>query len=123
MCQAFPRSNTEGGAYRLVSVPAQVSLFLHTAKFILTESREGDVSKTMYIETTAERPSKNDAGALPQQPDDARASKVNRICDAFLDALKNRTSTHFQNVVTAHVCKIPPDLDAGLSQIAGLRSE
>ena len=50
-------------------------------------------------------------------------SKVNRICDAFLNALKNLTTSHFQNVVTAHVCKSPPDLDAGLIQIAGLRSE
>ena len=50
-------------------------------------------------------------------------SKVNRICDAFLDALTNLTTSHFQNVITAHVCKSPPDLDAGLTQIAGLRSE
>lgn len=52
-----------------------------------------------------------------------KKAKVNRICDAFLDALQNLTKSHFQNVVTAHVCKSPPDLDASLTQIAGLRSK
>ena len=50
-------------------------------------------------------------------------SKVNNICNAFLDALENRTSTNFQNVITAHTCKVPPDLEAGLSQIATLKGE
>jgi len=49
--------------------------------------------------------------------------KVNRICDAFLDALKGRLNTNLQNVVTAHFCKSPPDLDAGLSLVAKLRGE
>jgi elongator complex protein 1 len=40
-----------------------------------------------------------------------------------LDVLRNRTSTHLQNIITAHVCKSPPDLDAGLSLIAKLREE
>lgn len=48
-------------------------------------------------------------------------SKVNRICDAFLDVLKQRPSTNLQNLITAHVCKVPPDLDAGLKEIARLR--
>jgi elongator complex protein 1 len=50
-----------------------------------------------------------------------QGSKINRICDAFLEVLQNRTSTHLQNIITAHVCKSPPDLDAGLSLIAKLR--
>ena len=57
------------------------------------------------------------------QIDEVSTSKVNRICNAFLEALGNRTSTHLQNVITAHVCKIPPNLNAGLRQIATLRSE
>lgn len=48
-------------------------------------------------------------------------SKINRVCDAFLDVLQSRTSTNLQNIVTAHVCKSPPDLDAGLLLIAELR--
>ena len=83
--------------------------------------REQDVSKTMYRETL------NKATDIPEQHQvdsfEIKNSKVNRICDAFLNALKNLTTSHFQNVVTAHVCKSPPDLDAGLIQIAGLRSE
>ncbi len=83
--------------------------------------REEDVSKTMYRETL------NKATDIPGQHQvdsfEIKNSKVNRICDAFLDALENLTTSHFQNVVTAHVCKSPPDLDAGLTQIAGLRSE
>ena len=83
--------------------------------------REEDVSKTMYRETLEK------ATDLPEQRQveslEIKTSKVNRICDAFLDALKNLTTSHFQSVVTAHVCKSPPDLDAGLAQIAGLRSE
>ena len=75
----------------------------------------------MYRETL------NKATDIPEQhqvdSSEIKNSKVNRICDAFLDALQNLTTSHFQNVVTAHVCKSPPDLDAGLTQIAGLRSE
>ena len=55
--------------------------------------------------------------------DIANKSKVNRICDRFLNVLSSKKTTHFQNIVTAHVCKVPPDLDAGLSNIAALRSE
>ena len=100
-----------------------MSLSLLSGVLVLTQNREEDVSKTLYKEPTVGRPFMSDGNPQPQQADDAPVSKVNRICNAFLDALKNRTLTHFQNLVTAHVCKIPPDLDAGLSQIAGLRSE
>ncbi len=86
---------------------------------MLNKTREEDVSKTMYKDTN-QYPNLTEPKI--HQIADASTSKVNRICDAFLNNLNNRTSTHFQNVVTAHVCKVPPDLDAGLSQIAGLRS-
>ena len=49
------------------------------------------------------------------------AGKVNRICDAFIHTLKSTTNTNLQNLVTAHVCKSPPDLDDGLRLVAGLR--
>ena len=82
--------------------------------------RDEDVSETMYKDTSRHS---DRANVQKQQAGDPSPSKVNKICDAFLDALGNRTSTHFQNIVTAHVCKIPPNLDEGLSQIAGLRSK
>jgi elongator complex protein 1 len=64
--------------------------------------------------------SPNDTQQAAAEP---QTSKINRVCDAFLDVLRNRTSTHLQNIITAHVCKSPPDLDAGLSLIAQLREE
>ncbi|EGD93877.1 IKI3 family protein [Trichophyton tonsurans CBS 112818] len=48
-------------------------------------------------------------------------NKVNKICDAFIAVLSNRIDTNLQNLVTSHVCKSPPDLDAGLSLVAKLR--
>ena len=104
-----------------------VTLFIDQVKKVehidlfLSQLREEDVSKTMYKETLPEGLYSQES--LGIQTSETKTSKVNRICDAFLDALKSRTSTHFQNVVTAHVCKAPPDLDAGLTQIAGLRSK
>ena len=104
-----------------------VGLFIDQVKKVehidlfLSQLREEDVSKTMYKETLPRDRSPQDSPGM--ETSEAESSKVNRICDAFLDALKSRTSTHFQNVVTAHVCKVPPDLDAGLTQIAGLRSK
>ena len=104
---------------------SNVGLFIDQVKKVehidlfLSQLKEEDVSETMYKETL---PGGEHSQNLPgAETSEAKISKVNRICNAFLDALKNRTSTHFQNVVTAHVCKIPPDLDAGLTQIAGLR--
>ena len=106
---------------------SNVGLFIDQVKKVehidlfLSQLREEDVSETMYKETL---PGDHTSQGLPGvEILGAKTSKVNRICDAFLDALKSRTSTHFQNVVTAHVCKAPPDLDAGLTQIAGLRSK
>lgn len=48
-------------------------------------------------------------------------SKVNSVCNAFLEALHDRTPARFRNIITAHVCKVPPDLDAGLLEIARIR--
>lgn len=106
---------------------SSVGLFIDQVKKVehidlfLSQLREEDVSKTMYKETL---PGSQHPQELPSgETLEAKSAKVNRICDAFLDVLGDRTSTHFQNVVTAHVCKTPPDLDAGLVQIAGLRSK
>jgi elongator complex protein 1 len=50
-------------------------------------------------------------------------SKVNKICDAFLEVLKSRKSTNLQNIITANVCKSPPALDDGLIVVAQLMKE
>jgi hypothetical protein len=50
-------------------------------------------------------------------------SKINKICNAFLATLQPRIETNLQNLITAHVCKSPPDMEAGLALAAGLRSK
>ena len=106
---------------------SNISLFIDQVKTVehidlfLSQLREENVSKTMYKETLPGGQHSEDPSSV--ETSNVENFKINRICDALLDALQNRTSTHFQNVVTAHVCKNPPDLDAGLTQIAGLRNK
>lgn len=98
-----------------------------TATLIRFHSEE-DVSQTLYKDTL--KVPKTEAVAAPQldsgQPPSinvlpSKGSKVNRICDAFLAVLEKRLDTNLQNLVTAHVCKSPPDLEAGLQLVARLR--
>jgi len=81
------------------------------------------VTQTMYRETLSQQSedgSRKSATQGATSAKDGRQGKVGRICNAFLDVLRRRMSTNLQNVITAHVCKVPPDLDAGLSEIARL---
>ncbi|KAL8905894.1 MAG: hypothetical protein Q9171_006493 [Xanthocarpia ochracea] len=82
----------------------------------LSSLKEEDVSKTMYRETLRadERPDNDTAGVS--------AGKVNKICNAFLEALLGRKA-NVKNMITAQVCKSPPDLDAGLLEIVRLREK
>lgn len=93
--------------------------------------RDEDVSETLYKNTlkiavpdvvASDVPSSvapgNDMKATTKSNKD---NKVNRVCDAFLSVLNNRIDTNLQNLVTAHVCKSPPDLDSGLQLVARLR--
>ncbi|KAI9715988.1 MAG: hypothetical protein M1812_005622 [Candelaria pacifica] len=113
---------------------ANIALFLDQVKKVanidlfLSQLREEDVSRTMYQETLR----------IPKLPDAMAPkneiirvngavstpmlglSKVNRLCDAFLADLQDRTSTNLQNIITAHVCKRPPDLRAGLLVVGQL---
>ncbi|EEP80749.1 conserved hypothetical protein [Uncinocarpus reesii 1704] len=93
--------------------------------------RNEDVSETLYKDTlkiahTEARDhtigSEQTTGLLPM-PNPNKENKVNKICDAFLSVLANRVETNLQNLVTAHVCKSPPDLDAGLQLVAKLRDQ
>jgi len=87
--------------------------------------REEDVSQTLYKDTL--KVSKTEAGAAtqltsaPAVKEPGKGSKVNRICDAFLAILEKRLDTNLHNLITAHVCKSPPDLEAGLHLVARLR--
>lgn len=82
-------------------------MYKDTLKIAHTEARD-----------TAEKiePSPGSLSTAPK-----KENKVNKICNAFLAVLSDRVETNLQNLVTAYVCKSPPDLDAGLQLVAKLR--
>lgn len=111
-----------------------VQLFVKQVKKVeyvdlfLSSLSEEDVSQTLYRETItpSEKPLLNghvnshvNGDTLP--PMITPKSKVNRICDAFLEELRKNSDSRLQNIVTAHVCKSPPDLEAGLRLVSDLR--
>jgi elongator complex protein 1 len=113
-----------------------ISLFIEQIKSIsridsfLSKLSEEDVSKTLYKDTLAKRAmpdSSANRSTFPSSPVANGASshgsegKVNRICNAFLSVLTPRMSEHLQNVITAHVCKCPPDLVSALEVVGSLR--
>ncbi|UKZ82239.1 hypothetical protein TrVFT333_010024 [Trichoderma virens FT-333] len=108
-----------------------VSLFLDQLKEVsyidlfLSSLREEDVTQTMYQDTKRAKALPygiNTAPeALPSQK--PHGSKVNAICDAVLKALQSHKATHLQNIISAHVCKVPPAMDDGLTLVAELMQE
>ena len=81
---------------------------------------EEDVSETLYKDTLkAPKADITQPGLVAPSP--SKGSKVNRICDAFLSTLEKRLDTNLHNLITAHVCKSPPDLESGLQLVARLR--
>lgn len=79
---------------------------------------EEDVSQTLYKDTLQKKAEEAATASLP-----VKGSKVNRICDAFLATLEKRLDTNLHNLITAHVCKSPPALEAGLQLVARLRGK
>lgn len=59
-------------------------------------------------------------GRLSQEQID---TKVNRICEAFLAVLEKSEyrDGHLQNIITSHICKVPPALETGLEMIGRLQ--
>ncbi|EFQ98733.1 elongator complex protein 1 [Nannizzia gypsea CBS 118893] len=115
-----------------------IPLFLDQVKRVefidefLSRLKNEDVTKTLYKDTLKlsqpTEASRGDGPGSNQAPAGsfgvAKAeNKVNKICDAFIAVLSNRIDTNLQNLVTSHVCKSPPDLDAGLSLVAKLREQ
>ena len=98
----------------------------------LSQLRQEDVSNTMYKETLT-APKRNgllngDSVNESQKPlvngdSLVPVSKVNRICNTFLLVLKDREATNLQSIITANVCKSPPDLESGLRVISKLREK
>ncbi|KAI1616612.1 elongator complex protein 1 [Exophiala viscosa] len=81
----------------------------------LSKLKDEDVTQTLYRDTLNVQPH-SEAKTEPLKP----GSKVNKIADAFLAALSSRPSTYFQNIITAHVSKRPPDLNPALSLVSSL---
>ncbi|KAK8256152.1 elongator complex protein-like protein 1 [Phyllosticta capitalensis] len=108
---------------------SNVQLFIDQLKKVghvdlfLSQLRNEDVTQTMYKETAK----KSRADLMTNGESSASgfeiSTKVNRICDAFLSVLQGRTSTNLQNIVTANVCKSPPDLEGGLQVVAKLKEQ
>ncbi|KAL0263264.1 putative elongator complex protein 1 [Diplodia seriata] len=101
----------------------QLKKFTHVDLF-LSQLRNEDVTQTMYKETV-KKPNSGVAtnGTSANESSFDVSTKVNRICDAFLAVLQKRTETNLQNIVTANVCKTPPDLEGGLGVVAKLREQ
>ncbi|KAF4621520.1 hypothetical protein G7Y89_g14553 [Cudoniella acicularis] len=116
---------------------ANVPLFLDQVKKItyidlfLSSLREEDVTESMYKETRVPSDLVNgnvatngtNGIASPDQSFTKFSSKINKVCDAFLEVLKTRTATNLQNIITANVCKSPPALEDGLLVVAQLMKE
>ncbi|EAW10179.1 Elongator subunit IKI3 [Aspergillus clavatus NRRL 1] len=111
-----------------------VPLFIDQVKKIeyidefLSRLSEDDVSQTLYKDTLQTPKVEPSSATQPEVTTSSfrppsKGSKVNRICDAFLATLEKRMDTNLHNLVTAHVCKSPPDLEAGLQLVARLREQ
>ncbi|KAL2867913.1 Elongator subunit IKI3 [Aspergillus lucknowensis] len=88
----------------------------------LSRLKEEDVSQTLYKDTLKNLKVDVAIESGPTSPA-KKGNKVNRICDGFLTALEKRSNSNLHNLITAHVCKVPPDLEAGLKLVARLRDE
>ncbi|KAK6376159.1 putative elongator complex protein 1 [Exophiala oligosperma] len=100
----------------LASIPKFIEQLKKPSRIdeFLSKLKDEDVTQTLYRDTL------NVEQALPAPP--KPGTKVNKIADAFLSALSPHASTSFQNVITAHVCKRPPDLNSALTMISTILS-
>ncbi|KAK5116730.1 hypothetical protein LTR62_007404 [Meristemomyces frigidus] len=109
---------------------AEIPLFLKQIKkpehidLFLSSLSEENVAQTIYRETLAANDPIHTNAFTQRESNDGESSspsKVNKICDAFLKELRLKATPSLQNIITAHVCKSPPDLEAGLNMVSDLR--
>ena len=98
-----------------VKKPEHIDLFL-------SQLREENVAKTMYRDTVRTVDEESQGVEAIEQTGTEDSFKVNCICEEFLKVLINRSPEYLQNVLSAHVCKVPPDMNAALQEIAELRT-
>ncbi|WOO84954.1 Elongator complex protein 1 [Vanrija pseudolonga] len=64
-----------------------------------------------------------DLGRDPTRPA-VPADKVNSICDSLREILEKKDLVKYvETILTAHVCKVPPDYEAGLNVLLHLQAE
>lgn len=74
-----------------------------------------NVTETLYRDTsTREATANGNTRTL-------KTDKVNSICTALIEALATRPAEYQQNIVTAHICKQPPDTKSALLLVSSLR--
>ncbi|KAM0715264.1 hypothetical protein Q7P37_008762 [Cladosporium fusiforme] len=91
----------------------------------LSSLSEENVAETIYKETlraAVNEPLPTGTGA-PITSGIVAPSKINSTSDAFIRVLQKDRAKHLQSIVTAHVCKSPPDLEAGLQLVSELRKQ
>ncbi|RMZ88339.1 hypothetical protein DV736_g4424, partial [Chaetothyriales sp. CBS 134916] len=88
----------------------------------LSKLKEEDVTQTLYRDTSKTTSPNN---TLPTATTSSPSpSKINHICSEFLTALSTppHSTTYLTTLLTAHVCKHPPDLAAALILVSTLHS-
>lgn len=75
--------------------------------------KEENVTDTLYRDT---RLQSNGLSPVPFKTD-----KVNTVCKALIEALQKRSAEYQQNIITAHICKRPPDTNSALLLVSSLR--
>lgn len=80
---------------------------------ILMYYSDGDTSKALHNEATP-------ASSANSKISPVNPGKVNRICSAFLSVLETNYKTHSQNIITAYICMVPPNIETGLKTIRTL---
>lgn len=101
----------------------QVKKVEHVDLFLSSLSAE-DVTKTIYKDTinlAAQVSEIDNVQTAIITPQTNNSSKINSICDGFLEILRGKDAKYLQSIVTCHVCKSPPDLEGGLRLISDLR--
>ncbi|ETN46250.1 uncharacterized protein HMPREF1541_00434 [Cyphellophora europaea CBS 101466] len=89
----------------------------------LSKLKEEDVTESLYRDTLSPGQSQRQVNG-DQRTTSKTSNKVNAICDAFIAALSALTSNsgYIQNIITAHVCKRPPDLASALTLISSIHA-
>ena len=91
----------------------------------LSKLKDEDLSKTLYKDSLEVEDSSVNNTQIQNHPQSGSGTtdKINRICNAFLAALSADPAKYLQSIITAHVCKRPPDLISALQLISELRQK